>query len=88
MVVIKNTMCFQEEGLKEYADLEIMQMLGRAGRYTNLGLLSCPRAANVLKASIRRYCCCSNHNKARKATKVREDGLGSGAAGEQVSYYQ
>ncbi|KAI4104557.1 MAG: hypothetical protein LQ339_003860 [Xanthoria mediterranea] len=32
MVIIKNTMCFQEEGLKEYADLEIMQMLGRAGR--------------------------------------------------------
>ncbi|KAL8928943.1 MAG: hypothetical protein Q9172_000695 [Xanthocarpia lactea] len=32
MVIIKNTMCFQEGGLKEYADLEIMQMLGRAGR--------------------------------------------------------
>ncbi|KAL8917100.1 MAG: hypothetical protein Q9208_008139 [Pyrenodesmia sp. 3 TL-2023] len=32
MVIIKNTMCFQEEGLKEYSDLEIMQMLGRAGR--------------------------------------------------------
>ena len=32
MVIIKNTVCFQEEGLKEYADLEIMQMLGRAGR--------------------------------------------------------
>ncbi|KAL8807605.1 MAG: hypothetical protein Q9182_000589 [Xanthomendoza sp. 2 TL-2023] len=32
MVIIKNTMSFQEEGLKEYADLEIMQMLGRAGR--------------------------------------------------------
>ncbi|KAL8851700.1 MAG: hypothetical protein Q9221_003431 [Calogaya cf. arnoldii] len=32
MVIIKNTICFQEEGLKEYADLEIMQMLGRAGR--------------------------------------------------------
>ena len=33
MVIIKNTVCFQEEGLKEYADLEIIQMLGRAGRY-------------------------------------------------------
>ncbi|KAI4288399.1 MAG: hypothetical protein L6R35_002340 [Caloplaca aegaea] len=32
MVIVKNTMCFQEEGLKEYSDLEIMQMLGRAGR--------------------------------------------------------
>ncbi|KAL8699694.1 MAG: hypothetical protein Q9201_005856 [Fulgogasparrea decipioides] len=32
MVVVKNTMCFQDDGLKEYSDLEIMQMLGRAGR--------------------------------------------------------
>ncbi len=32
MVIIKNTMSFSDEGLKEYADLEIMQMLGRAGR--------------------------------------------------------
>lgn len=32
LVIIKNTMSFQDEGLKEYADLEIMQMLGRAGR--------------------------------------------------------
>ncbi|KAL8829578.1 MAG: hypothetical protein Q9170_006107 [Blastenia crenularia] len=32
MVIIKNTMSFQDEGLKEYSDLEIMQMLGRAGR--------------------------------------------------------
>ena len=32
MVIIKNTMGFQDEGLKEYSDLEIMQMLGRAGR--------------------------------------------------------
>ncbi|KAL9044262.1 MAG: hypothetical protein Q9214_002586, partial [Letrouitia sp. 1 TL-2023] len=29
---VKNTVCFQDEGLKEYADLEMMQMLGRAGR--------------------------------------------------------
>ena len=32
MVVIKNTMGWSDNGLKEYADLEIMQMLGRAGR--------------------------------------------------------
>lgn len=32
MVVIKNTVCFTDEGLKEYSDLEVMQMLGRAGR--------------------------------------------------------
>lgn len=32
MVIIKNTVSYQETGLKEYADLEIMQMLGRAGR--------------------------------------------------------
>lgn len=32
MVIIKNTMSFTDDGLKEYADLEIMQMLGRAGR--------------------------------------------------------
>ncbi len=32
LVIIKNTMTFQDEGLKEYADLEIVQMLGRAGR--------------------------------------------------------
>ena len=32
MVIIKNTVNYQDEGIKEYADLEIMQMLGRAGR--------------------------------------------------------
>lgn len=32
LVIIKNTVSFQDEGLKEYADLEITQMLGRAGR--------------------------------------------------------
>ncbi|KAI4258694.1 MAG: hypothetical protein LQ352_001120 [Teloschistes flavicans] len=32
MVIIKNTVCFTDEGLKEYSDLEVMQMLGRAGR--------------------------------------------------------
>ena len=32
MVIIKNTMSWSDDGLKEYADLEIMQMLGRAGR--------------------------------------------------------
>ncbi|MCJ1469660.1 Sec63 [Pseudocyphellaria aurata] len=32
LVIIKNTVCYQDSGLKEYADLEIMQMLGRAGR--------------------------------------------------------
>ncbi|KAL6717498.1 ATP-dependent DNA helicase MER3 [Lecanora helva] len=32
MVIIKNTMSWSDDGLKEYSDLEIMQMLGRAGR--------------------------------------------------------
>ena len=32
MVIIKNTVCYQEDGLKEYSDLEVMQMMGRAGR--------------------------------------------------------
>lgn len=32
MVIIKNTVSYQDDGIKEYADLEIMQMLGRAGR--------------------------------------------------------
>ena len=32
MVIIKNTISYQDDGIKEYADLEIMQMLGRAGR--------------------------------------------------------
>ena len=31
-VIIKNTVSWQPGGLREYADLEIMQMLGRAGR--------------------------------------------------------
>ncbi len=32
LVIVKGTATFKEGGLKEYADLEIMQMLGRAGR--------------------------------------------------------
>lgn len=32
LVIIKNTVGWQQEGIKEYADLEVMQMLGRAGR--------------------------------------------------------
>ena len=32
MVIIKNTVSYHDDGIKEYADLEIMQMLGRAGR--------------------------------------------------------
>ena len=32
MVIIKNTVTYTEDGIKEYSDLEIMQMLGRAGR--------------------------------------------------------
>lgn len=32
LVVIKNTVSWQDGGCKEYADLEMMQMLGRAGR--------------------------------------------------------
>ena len=35
LVIIKNTVCYQDDGLKEYTDLEMMQMLGRAGRYFN-----------------------------------------------------
>lgn len=32
LVIIKNTVGWQEGGCKEYSDLELMQMLGRAGR--------------------------------------------------------
>ena len=32
LVIIKNTMSYQVDSLKEYAELEITQMLGRAGR--------------------------------------------------------
>ncbi|MCJ1225906.1 Sec63 [Toensbergia leucococca] len=32
LVIIKNTVSYQGEGTKEYADLEMMQMMGRAGR--------------------------------------------------------
>lgn len=32
MVIIKNTVTWQASGIKEYSDLEVMQMLGRAGR--------------------------------------------------------
>ena len=32
LVIIKNTMSWTQEGLREYSDLEMMQMLGRAGR--------------------------------------------------------
>jgi ATP-dependent DNA helicase HFM1/MER3 len=32
LVVIKNTVCYKDTGLSEYSDLEVMQMLGRAGR--------------------------------------------------------
>lgn len=32
LVIIKGTVSWQEGGCKEYADLEMMQMLGRAGR--------------------------------------------------------
>jgi ATP-dependent DNA helicase HFM1/MER3 len=32
LVIIKNTVAWTNEGLHEYSDLEIMQMLGRAGR--------------------------------------------------------
>ena len=33
LVIVKNTVTYTDSGLKEYADLEMMQMLGRAGRY-------------------------------------------------------
>ncbi|KAF1832065.1 ATP-dependent DNA helicase MER3 [Decorospora gaudefroyi] len=32
LVIIKNTVTYASEGLQEYSDLEMMQMLGRAGR--------------------------------------------------------
>ncbi|KAI4710905.1 hypothetical protein J4E89_004495 [Alternaria sp. Ai002NY15] len=32
LVIIKNTMAWGAEGMQEYSDLEMMQMLGRAGR--------------------------------------------------------
>lgn len=32
LVVIKNTVTYTDEGLQEYSDLEMIQMLGRAGR--------------------------------------------------------
>jgi len=32
LVVIKNTVCYKDAGLSEYSDLDVMQMLGRAGR--------------------------------------------------------
>ena len=32
MVIIKNTVCFEESQMKEFSDLEILQMMGRAGR--------------------------------------------------------
>lgn len=32
LVIIKNTITFTDQGMQEYSDLEIMQMLGRAGR--------------------------------------------------------
>ncbi|KAJ5231810.1 uncharacterized protein N7469_006398 [Penicillium citrinum] len=32
LVIIKNTVCWQEGGCQQYSDLEMMQMLGRAGR--------------------------------------------------------
>ncbi|KAK4502972.1 hypothetical protein PRZ48_006399 [Zasmidium cellare] len=32
MVILKNTVSYQGNGMKEYSDLEVMQMLGRAGR--------------------------------------------------------
>jgi ATP-dependent DNA helicase HFM1/MER3 len=32
LVIVKNTMSWTQEGFNEYSDLEMMQMLGRAGR--------------------------------------------------------
>lgn len=39
LVIIKNTVSWQAGGLKEYSDLETMQMLGRAGRYETFPVL-------------------------------------------------
>ena len=33
LAIIKNTVSWQAGGLKEYSELEIIQMLGRAGKY-------------------------------------------------------
>jgi ATP-dependent DNA helicase HFM1/MER3 len=32
MVIIKNTVSYEAGAIKEYSDLEVMQMIGRAGR--------------------------------------------------------
>lgn len=32
LVILKGTMCYTDNGLKEYSSLDVMQMLGRAGR--------------------------------------------------------
>ena len=39
LVIVKNTVSWQQDGLKEYADLEMMQMLGRAGRSESLDII-------------------------------------------------
>jgi len=36
LVIVKNTVTWQDNSWKEYADLDMMQMLGRAGRYAIL----------------------------------------------------
>ena len=41
LVVIKNTVSWQAGGLKEYSELEVIQMLGRAGRYLGSHFASC-----------------------------------------------
>lgn len=53
LVIVKNTVTWQDNSWKEYADLEMMQMLGRAGRYAIL--CSYEDSANCsLKPAIRR----------------------------------
>ena len=48
LVIIKNTVCVQDDGIKEYSDLEIMQMLGRAGRYYS----ACTLSASTFRSDI------------------------------------
>ena len=40
LVIIKNTVVWQDGAWKEYPDLDIMQMLGRAGRCDALQIVS------------------------------------------------
>lgn len=80
-VIIKNTMSWQGGGLAEYADLEIMQMLGRAGRY--ISVVRLPHGTFILrnplslKTSIRHICCSCDNDSNGESETVRGDGVGT-----------